>query len=426
MKKNLLGAFLAAALLLPVPASVHALGGNDDFANATPITEVPFEHSTDTSTATPEPGEPLPSCALPSTGSVWYRYAPAADEDLVLDTYESDYDTVVAVYTGTSFVDLQEQACNDQSGGDQSKALLHVYGGTTYHVQVTGYTGSSGFLQFRASHPGTITGHAVDRYGEPVSGLCVTTLGPDIYHVFETVTTTEGEYVVPSLIPGEYRVRFTICNSYEQYFVEWYDRSPDIEGSTAIVVGDGATVTGIDVEVTPTDQYEEPPTEPPPGVDLAMTSLTVTNEPVRTDEWSTGVGYVRRVHVGVSNKELVDGGEAELWVEACAATYGGCVFIADEVVSLSAGETATFSYRWDGAGYAGDVVVRAFIRPCSDPDWSNNGREVDHYVLVGGTGFGVGTSDYVPSTQGLVLSSEGYYPYLDCSREPEPEPPTEV
>jgi hypothetical protein len=368
----------------------------------------------DTSTATIEPGEPVPTCALVTAASVWYRYTPAADEDVVIDTFDADYDTVVAVYTGTGYTDFEQQACNDQSGvANASRVDVHVYGGTMYFVQVSGYLGDAGNLVLRVSHPGAITGTARDAGGEPVAGLCVTVYGPSVPFAtsFRTVTTSSGTYEAPALIPGDYRVEFALCNSYDEYFHRWYDGANDADDATVVSVADGRTVDGIDVTVVPTEPEPEPEEQ---GVDLAVTSLSVVNDPIRTDGGSTGAGYVRHVTVGFSDLDDVDADKAELWVEACADTYGGCVMLGDEIVSVRAGETSTRTYRWDGLGQLGDMRIQAFIRPCADPDLSNNGMTVEHYVLVGGTGFGFGASDYVQSARNEVFGGGTYYPYLDC------------
>src|SRR5207245_8721318 len=110
---------------------------NDDFSNAQAVPSIPFTHGIGTSGATVEPGEPAPSCA-PAGASVWYKYVTPPQPPqaaLVADTLGSDFDTVLAVYTGTALANLTEVpfACNDDSaGGRQSSVGFTASAGMTY------------------------------------------------------------------------------------------------------------------------------------------------------------------------------------------------------------------------------------------------------------------------------------------------------
>jgi hypothetical protein len=58
----------------------------------------------------------------------------------------SDFDTVLAVYTGPGLGSLTRVACDDASAGQQSQVSVPVTGGVTYHVQVGGFNGAAGNL----------------------------------------------------------------------------------------------------------------------------------------------------------------------------------------------------------------------------------------------------------------------------------------
>jgi len=63
----------------------------------------------------------------------------------VFGTYGSDFDTLLAVYTGTSVDTLTEVASNDDSGGTlQSRVEFTTTAGTVYHIAVDGYGGAQG------------------------------------------------------------------------------------------------------------------------------------------------------------------------------------------------------------------------------------------------------------------------------------------
>ena len=125
------------AQLLPAP--------NDNFANATVISALPFSDSVDNSDATVEPGERAPSCAFGSSSgkTVWYTFTPAAT-GLLSMTINAPFSTVVAVDTGA--VDgLAEVICHGPFGG---LSTFVAQAGTTYHFQLDGMFGGSGLLQF--------------------------------------------------------------------------------------------------------------------------------------------------------------------------------------------------------------------------------------------------------------------------------------
>lgn len=167
-------AAIGAAVLL-VGWTALAAPSNDNFADAVAVASVPYSNSQSTSGATSESGEPQPCGNIDST--VWFRFKPSADIQLVADTLGSDYDTVLAVYTGSSVDSLSLVGCNDDASGLQSRIIFDAVGGTTYHFQVGGYAGDTGDLSFNlddASHLGSISGTVTDEAtGYPLEGVCV-------------------------------------------------------------------------------------------------------------------------------------------------------------------------------------------------------------------------------------------------------------
>jgi hypothetical protein len=100
--------------------------------------------------ATKELGEP--DHARSSGGaSVWYRWrAPAAGE-ITFDTAGSGFDTLLAVYRGSSVDELEEIAANDDAEllGGYSRARFHAAQGLEYAIAVDGYAGATGELVLR-------------------------------------------------------------------------------------------------------------------------------------------------------------------------------------------------------------------------------------------------------------------------------------
>jgi hypothetical protein len=119
--------------------------GNDNFSNATPIPALPFSDTIDTTVATVEPGEPVPSCdgSSPPAGSAWYGFTATASGS-VSASASSSFFNEVAAYTGTSVGHLAPVGCGTSGTG---LTTIHVDAGTAYYFQVAG-AGQRGPLTF--------------------------------------------------------------------------------------------------------------------------------------------------------------------------------------------------------------------------------------------------------------------------------------
>ncbi|MDB6056722.1 MAG: hypothetical protein JWO95_566 [Verrucomicrobiales bacterium] len=111
-----------------------------------------YTMNTATATAT---GDPAPSCGSTSKG-VWYSYTPGASDTVTISTCGSDFDTILAAYTGTcgSLVEVAG-ACNDDNGpsctGTAASINFSAVAGTTYRIFVGGYAAGTGNLQIVAT-----------------------------------------------------------------------------------------------------------------------------------------------------------------------------------------------------------------------------------------------------------------------------------
>ncbi|MCH8929805.1 MAG: PPC domain-containing protein, partial [Proteobacteria bacterium] len=129
----------------PPPTPAVAVSGNDAFADGWIISPpLPFFGEQSTVGSTEETGEPSLCGAMGST--VWFRFTPDESETLIIDTVGSDFDTVLAAFTGSAVDALSPVACNDDTGGLQSQISFPVTAGTTYHVQAGGFNGQTGDL----------------------------------------------------------------------------------------------------------------------------------------------------------------------------------------------------------------------------------------------------------------------------------------
>ncbi|HUS18295.1 MAG TPA: choice-of-anchor D domain-containing protein, partial [Terriglobales bacterium] len=149
----------------PAVGGLSGIGGppNDNFASAVVVNSPNFTHSTSTLGATTEGSDPTPSCLLgsPVSKTVWYSYTPGANGQAVINTRGSNYDTVLAVFTGTQGA-LAEviNGCNDDIGNvaeSPSEVTVNVVAGTTYRIMVMGFVPKDGGeLVFNLNGPGPI------------------------------------------------------------------------------------------------------------------------------------------------------------------------------------------------------------------------------------------------------------------------------
>lgn len=160
-------------LQIPVSGFATAPPPNDDIGHATRVSLANYSDSLTTVDATTDPHDPLPTTAIgsgtpcvPAFGgstddtrnhTVWYAYTPSASSTNVsVDTLNSDYDTVLSVWDGTSLV-----GCNDDVSGQSSAPSqitgLSVTANRTYLIMVAGYyPSSSGVMQFHLSGPAPV------------------------------------------------------------------------------------------------------------------------------------------------------------------------------------------------------------------------------------------------------------------------------
>jgi len=110
---------------------------NDDFNNPTVIPSMPFTTSQNVTNATTAFDDPF--CAG-RTQTVWFSFTPTQNMRLEANTFGSNYDTTLSVYTGARGA-LTQIACNDQANGtNQSRVRFDAVAGTTYFFMVSSFS----------------------------------------------------------------------------------------------------------------------------------------------------------------------------------------------------------------------------------------------------------------------------------------------
>ncbi len=137
---------VATLFSLAVPAVAQP--DNDDLGNAADIEAVPFDTILDTSEATTESEEPVEGDELcpPRGSTVWYALTLDTSQRVRIETAGSDYDTTLAVYTGSDYTDLALVECIDDTilGSLQAALTFDATAEITYLIQVGSVGGDGG------------------------------------------------------------------------------------------------------------------------------------------------------------------------------------------------------------------------------------------------------------------------------------------
>lgn len=148
---------------------------NDDFSSPIVISGFPYSNVQTTTKATG--GWDDPFCAG-STRTVWYAFTPSTDTRVEFNTFGSDYDTTLSVYTGQRG-GLSLVGCNDNAAGtSQSRVRFDARAGVTYWIMAGGYYWASGGrlqLNLLEAPPALSIGLAIEETGgvDPATGQAV-------------------------------------------------------------------------------------------------------------------------------------------------------------------------------------------------------------------------------------------------------------
>jgi len=127
---------------------------NDSLAGATIVTATPFSTSEFNNCATKEAGEP--NHAGNNGGhSVWFNWTPTSNHTAVVTTRRSNFDTTLAVYTGSGVNGLTLVASNDDitTSNLQSSVTFSAIAATTYHIAVDGAGPAVGTVVINVNPP---------------------------------------------------------------------------------------------------------------------------------------------------------------------------------------------------------------------------------------------------------------------------------
>ena len=115
--------------------------------------QVCTEHATASSPAN------VTTCGTGATQGpdVWYTFTPSCNGNAIIDTFGSDFDTVLSIHSGCPGIfGFNSLYCNDDAGfaAPNNRASLISFNftaGETYYVRIAGYNGASGVANVRPS-----------------------------------------------------------------------------------------------------------------------------------------------------------------------------------------------------------------------------------------------------------------------------------
>ena len=156
----------AFAAALPVPTRPL----NDSFATRVLLSGSASTVSGTNVNGTKEAAEPAHVSA--GGASVWWRFTALINGPVTVSTAGSSFDTLLSVYTGSSFAALSLVGSNDDYDGSTSQVTFNTVAGTMYQIAVDGYRREMGSISLTVS-PRPLNDAFAARVALPGSGASV-------------------------------------------------------------------------------------------------------------------------------------------------------------------------------------------------------------------------------------------------------------
>lgn len=393
---------LAAASMLPSGRAFAAAPGNDDQAGATTITGLPYSDSLNNTEATLEAGENVYQCG-PLSHTVWYRFTPAADVKVTIDTVGSSFDTILALWKDPIAATDDTVDCNDddldQEGVRTSRIITKLSAGTTYLLVAAGWAAEAGNLALHLYESASIGGTITNKDGDPISDCDVIAFNDEVtYHGFAfSRTDADGRYEAGGLSAGHYVVSVGCPGS---YVVQYYNGKYTEESADRVELTHTSRITGIDLVMVHVTELDLP--------DLAVDGMEVSEIPLVAGDPTTGLTRSIVLHVGNHGTASAEGFTVQLRV---CPQIGMCNIIGiDKVTSLGVEQSWSKTYEWNGLGMAGAVMYVATVCGVSEYTFNTNRLTMRGNVLIDApTGIGVGHDGLARLTGDESLEPFGCY-----------------
>ena len=129
--------------LYTAQVSIALTPSNDNLTNSVGLTGAALRTSGTNTNATLEADEPNIG-GIPGGNSVWWSWTAPFSGRLTINTFGSDFNTLLGVFTAEADGLTPVASNDDASGTFQSRVTFDVAAGTTYLIDVDGYQGASG------------------------------------------------------------------------------------------------------------------------------------------------------------------------------------------------------------------------------------------------------------------------------------------
>jgi hypothetical protein len=136
-----------------VAGTTADIPSNDNFTNATPILSSSISEDVNTTYASKETGEPN-HAGNAGGHSLWWTWAAPSIGTVSINTTDGSFDTLLAVYTGSTLTALTNVTSDDginNGSGMAGVAFNVLQPGTVFHIALDGYNGQSGSAVFNFS-----------------------------------------------------------------------------------------------------------------------------------------------------------------------------------------------------------------------------------------------------------------------------------
>jgi hypothetical protein len=174
---------------------------NDAFSGRITVSGTSATASGSNVGATKETGEPN-HAGNAGGESVWYQWTAPAAGSVTIDTIGSNFNTLLAAYTGSSVAALSKSASDNDSGGSlTSKMTFNVTSGTVYKIAIDGASGASGnynlHLAFSVAPPKAPTSVSASdgKYTDRVRVTWAAVSGATSYEVWRATSNSSSAAV---------------------------------------------------------------------------------------------------------------------------------------------------------------------------------------------------------------------------------------
>ncbi len=181
---------------------------NNAFAAAAPLA-TGVRTSALSTAATAEPGEPAHFTGNPAAKSLWWRWTAPVTGFISITTAGSNFDTVLAVYTGSALASLTRIAENDDASDEDSTSTVffRAVAGRTYFIAVDGYSGGSGTIALiltQAANASTVYATDFENFA-PGTGQLVK---QDQWNQISAPSSGNAQGILPQGLPGQGRAGY--------------------------------------------------------------------------------------------------------------------------------------------------------------------------------------------------------------------------